>query len=454
MLRSKAIVLVALVGCSRSTQDPPPSPEGDEPAPEPTLAPLASADMRPPVGLLPVGEDITELVKRLNAKGKEPQVPTRKGVVTGTPLRPRITKTDKGFEAAIPSSSRVSAPAIAGGTLLAGGHGGREMYGMDPETGKTVWALNLSDDGPTEPSCEGEICVFNTYSCTTFAVEASTGKHLWSWYLGSPQLATTVISGGLVYASYPDYAGPDGFKFVLGAHDLKTGAPKWRRWIDAEVNSAPVAHAGHIYLATKVGTLFQFGAKDGEVVSVLKNRIASPPVLTEGGVLFGGEELELDNDLVAAQRPLFPALEVPAKRRLEPVVPRPRPLVAHHRLIAVEKNGALVARHHKTGRKLWSAQGLGEPAPNVAEPLSYAGKSILMAMGGGTVVRLEPDTGKVMDTYRMGDGNLSSQPIAVGGWIYSGMQGGKLAALDTGEPEITGWPMMGATPDRAGKVGE
>jgi len=337
--------------------------------------------------------------------------------------------------------------------VVAGGINGREMYGLDALTGKTVWALNLSDDGPSEPACEDGICVFNTYSCTTFAVDAATGKHLWSWYLGSPQMATTVVSGGVVYASYPDYNGPAGYKFVLGAFALETGEPQWRRWLDGEVNSAPVAHDGHIYLASRMGTLYQFKAKDGAVESVLRNRIATPPVLTERGVLFGAEPLPPENNLLAAARPLFPALEnrdVPP----QPVEAKPRPLVAKHRLISIDKYGAVVARHHMTGRELWSARLEGVQAANVAEPLSYAGKSILLATSSGSVVRLEPESGSVSDTFQLSKSPLSSQPIAVDGWIYAGTQDGKLVGYDTGKVELTGWPMLGGTADRQGKVGD
>ena len=61
-----------------------------------------------------------------------------------------------------------------------------------------------------------------------------TGKALWSWYLGSPQLATPIIQGDLVFSSYPNRGINADAPFVIAAFDLKTGAPKWRRWIDAD----------------------------------------------------------------------------------------------------------------------------------------------------------------------------------------------------------------------------
>jgi outer membrane protein assembly factor BamB len=448
MQRSKAVPLALLLGCNQ-----PATGVVESDAPPALTAEASSTGQRPSVGHAAYGDDITELVRAQNQAGSEPAAPTRKGVVSPTPYRPQITRTDKGFEARIPNSTRIPAPAIHGGRLVTGGISGREMYGLDPVSGQTVWALNLSDDGPSEPSCEDGICVFNTYSCTTFAVEAATGKHLWSWYLGSPQLATTVVSGGMVFASYPDPRGPSGYGFVLGAFSLKTGEPKWRRWIDGEVNSAPVAHDGHIYLASRMGTLYQFREKDGAVESVLRNRIATPPVLTERGVLFGADPLPPDNNLLAAQKAIFPALENGAIAP-RPVAPKPRPLVVKHRLVSIDKQGAVVAKHHLTGRELWSARLDGLQVATAVEPLSFAGESILLATANGSVVRIEPESGSISDTFPLTTRPLASQPIAVDGWLYAGTHDGALVAYDTGKAELSGWPMMGGTPDRQGKVGD
>jgi len=313
-----------------------------------------------------------------------------------------------------------------------------------------VWALNLSDDGPSDPACEDGVCVFNTYSCTTFALEAETGKHLWSWWLGSPQLATTVIADGVVYASYPGPSHSVQAKFVLGAFDLKTGASKWQRWIDGEVNSTPVAYRGHIYLATTMGTLYEFLATDGGVVSVLRNRIATPPLVTERGILFAGDAPPPTNELIRSSGAIFPALES-ASAVAGRIAPKPRPLIVEHRIVSVDPSGQVIAKNHATGRELWRAELDG--ASTLAAPLLYAGESILVSTTQGLIRRLEPDSGDVLASFDLASGPLASQPIAVDGWIYAGTTSGALVAYDTGDPELTGWPMLGGTPDRQGTVG-
>ncbi len=437
-----------LLGCAK--------PARREPAPEPPPIVLAATeDRRPEARRATTGDDITELVRQQNTREKEPPVPERRGVASRTTRRPVVRKTSDGFVAHLPGARYVPTPAHHGGHIVVGGFGTYEIHALNAESGKPAWSLHLSDDGPTDPACQDGICVFNTYSCTMFGVEADTGRPLWSWYLGSPQLATPIIQGDLVYSSYPHHNPSAGdAQYVIAAFDLKTGTPRWRRWIDAEVNSTPVSDGRHLYVATKLGTLYQLSAREGDVIAVHKNRVSAPPVLTAEAVIFGrDQERRRDNDMLAVSRVLFPHLEVEAKTPNQPVKPQPRPLVARHGLYTIER-GVVVATNRKTGRRMWEQRlGSEEPA-NVPAPILYAGKSILLATSGGNVLRIEPDTGEVLDAFVLKQGPIASQPIAVGGWLYAGTQRGDLVGFDTGHPELTGWEMLGGGPDRRGSADE
>jgi outer membrane protein assembly factor BamB len=440
MKRWGAVVLVSLVACA-------PGPRSEKPNRAASLELPAAPDRRPEVGRGETpGDDLTELVRLQNAPGSEPSGVFNRGQVYPASVRPEVQHRSDGFVARLPGASRVPTPAYHRGRVFAGGHGTHELHAIEASTGKPAWSLRLSDDGPTAPACKDGVCVFNTYSCTIFGVAANTGKHLWSWWLGSPQLATPVVAGEVVYTSYPNGAGPDGAKFVLAAFDLKTGTPRWRRWIDAEVNAAPVAFGGHVFVATGMGTLYQFGADDGAVVSVLANRIASPPTVTPEGLAFGQGERARDNDMLATAHPVFPALEQMAIAR-DPVAPRPRPLVADHRLIEVE-DGLVTATNRRSGRRLWQRRLEGHEA-QTSEPLVWAGRSVLLATTGGNVLRIEPDTGELVATFALG-AETTSQPIVHDGWLYAGTVDGAVIAHDTGAPELTGWEMLGGGPDRSG----
>lgn len=441
------IVGLPLVGCAK--------PARREPKPEPPeIVSAMLLDRRPEAGRATPGEDITALVREQNTPDKEPPLPTRRGVAGRTSLRPVVKRTREGFVAHIPNARYVPTPAHHRGHIVAGGYGTYEIHAISATSGKPEWSLHLSDDGPTDPACQDGICVFNTYSCTMFGVDAETGKPLWSWYLGSPQLATPIIQGDLVFSSYPHRGYNSDAPYVIAAFDLKTGAPKWRRWIDAEVNSTPVSDGRYLYVATKVGTLYQLSAREGDVIAVHKNRVAAPPVLTAESVIFGrDQELQRDNDMLATSRLLFPHLEQESSRERRAVKPQPRPLVARHGLYTIE-HGVVVATNRKTGHRMWQQRLSSEEPADVPAPLLYAGKSILLATSGGNVLRIEPDTGQVIDAFVLRQGAIASQPIAVDGWLYAGTKGGDVVAFDTGHPELTGWEMLGGSPDRRGSADE
>jgi outer membrane protein assembly factor BamB len=174
-------------------------------------------------------------------------------------------------------------------------------------------------------------------------------------------------------------------------------------------------------------------------------------VLTTEGVLFGREEVPSDNRMIATSNVVFPELEAAVVASVEQVKPKPRPLVADHRLITVD-DGFIVATNRHSGRRLWQSAMGGDSPADISSPLLWAGHSILLATTGGNVVRIEPDTGDVTSTFSLGQGALASQPIAVGGFIYAGTVGGSVVAFDTRDPELTGWEMLGGTPDRQGTV--
>src|SRR5262245_48153641 len=135
----------------------------------------------------PPDKDITADVKDWNSnKYAAPPDKFRQGHTTPRPLDPKsITKTGTGFTVQLPSKAPIPTPTVhAGRVYVSGGFHSKEFYCFDAKTGELVWGVNLDDDGPSAAVCDGDIAIFNTESCTIFAVDAKTGKHLWSHWLG------------------------------------------------------------------------------------------------------------------------------------------------------------------------------------------------------------------------------------------------------------------------------
>jgi outer membrane protein assembly factor BamB len=270
----------------------------------------------------PKPKDITEQVKLQNsAKYASPPTQFRQGHITPRKLDPKaITTTPNGFSVQLPSKAPIATPTVYQGVVYAsGGFRSKEFYAFDAKTGQLKWAVDIDDDGPSSAVVRDGVIIFNTESCTIFALDAKTGKQIWSWWLGDPLMSTPTIAGNRVFTAYPARGHQAGMaqqepisaqstnnvvnaakkiekptktapappaSHVLAAFDLKTGKILWQRWIDSDVMSAPVAHGDELYVTTFAGTMYTFRQKDGAVLSARQVRATSAPVIVDGDMYY------------------------------------------------------------------------------------------------------------------------------------------------------------------------
>ncbi len=199
---------------------------------------------------------------------------------------PAAKKTAHGFEIQFGNRSPVSTPAVYGGRVYSsGGFNSRELYAFDATSGQGSWGIDLSDDGPSASACADNVCVFNTESCTVFAVDAKSGKQKWAWFLGDPQTSSPTIANGRVFSSYPAGAAdgqlpkPPNASHVLAAFDLQSGQVAWQVWLDADVISAPVAVGEFVYVATFNGTVIKLEQATGKIRYASRANATSAPVV-------------------------------------------------------------------------------------------------------------------------------------------------------------------------------
>lgn len=258
------------------------------------------------------------------------QLPTKDfspGTVTPRVIHDFQELNSNGFEIQMPSRGMAPSPTIYEGmAFVSGGFGSRQFYAFDAQSGRTRWAIDLSDDGPSAGVVSDGTLVFNTESCTLFAIEAESGKMKWSYYLGDPLMSTPTVANGLVFTAYPapsnrgsqqqqqqspifqDLNRPeidalhtsatlkDRFSHILAAFDLHTGEIVWQKWIDGDVMSAPVAEEDELYVTTFPGTVFRFEQETGEILAATAQQATSAPVLA-GDLMLVSQRADLNHEV-------------------------------------------------------------------------------------------------------------------------------------------------------------
>jgi outer membrane protein assembly factor BamB len=451
---------------------------------------------------------------------------------------PAAHKTKTGYEIKFGNGSAVSTPAVYKGKVYtSGGFNSREFYAFEANTGKSTFGLDLSDDGPSSGACEDGTCVFNTESCTVFAVDAETGKRRWAWFLGDPQTSSPTIAAGRVFTTYPAGAvtgkkpRPPAASHVLAAFDLKTGKVAWQDWLDADVISAPVAVGEFLYVATYNGTVVKLEQATGKIRYASKAHATSAPVVqfqaglesmyytrradqvnanpartakagahatpaakpaAEEQIVRTDHNEPVEKYATEAKRADYLDGEVQDKSAMKtksahsdagngfsggaPAAAAPHKAMAqvgqsnvasiqqfqgsrilHLSNLNVNTMGdEVIATNPEDGKQLWSHKLSGDVAKDggfLGAPPVAAGKHVIVATLHGSVIELDPVTGKVEQTFEVG-GTLRSQPVVADGWIYVGTDDGRLVAIDTGDRSLTGWPMWGGNAQRTGMTGQ
>jgi outer membrane protein assembly factor BamB len=503
---------LVVVGC----QTPLPSERKPKSAGDPAASPSTtkatvamSADAVPPDSEL-----VTEQVLKMNAPGNgRPPNKFRTGHVVKR-ATPKAVSTATGFEVKFGAAMITTPTVYDHKVIVSGGFNSKELYAFEAKSGKPVWGISLDDDGPSNPACEQGVCVINTESCTIFALDASTGEQLWSWWLGDPLTSSPTIAGGRVFTSFPAGASadgtprPDGATHVLAAFDLRKGTQLWDLWLDSDVMSAPVAVGEFVYVTTFAGTVIKLEQATGVVRYAMKAEATSAPVVQfQGGVESMYYTRRGDAELDGAEEMII---------RADHNSPKTRYKAAQKKADYIDARKQAASEYSQQAKTADTGNGFGGGAPASANA-GQAAKSIgvssvssmqgfqgsrVLQMGkrnvntmGDEVIATDADSGTVLWKQKLtGDaqaggflgtapvpagntvlyatlsgevqqldagngklltsykigGRVRSQPVTADGWIYVGTDDGRLVAIDTKDKSVDGWPTWGGNAQRTG----
>ncbi|MCZ4410012.1 PQQ-binding-like beta-propeller repeat protein [Cryomorphaceae bacterium 1068] len=208
-----------------------------------------------------------------------------------------LTKRSDGYTIKLKSNTPITTPTIVEDNLyVSGGFGSKSYFCFKIQDGSLIWAIDLDDDGPSSAIVIGSLLVFNTESCTIFAVDRFTGEMAWSHWLGDPLLSNPVASENRIYTTYPslkvytDTTLTNDYKKIKPSHpficlDASNGRIIWQKWLDGDVLKTPVIVESNIYLTTFPGTLYKLDKTTGDIISCSSLKATSPPSFSENRIL-------------------------------------------------------------------------------------------------------------------------------------------------------------------------
>lgn len=332
-----------------------------------------------------------------------------------------------------------SAPTIAGNRVFAAYPAGstegdkprppgatHALAAFDLSTGKILWQLWLDGDVMSAPVAVGEFVYVSTFGGTVIKLEQATGNVRYA-------MKAKVTSAPVVQFS------DDGLESMY-----YTSGEYWRDELGAYRKQESVIRADHNNPHTKYKTATKNADYiDAKVQSEsAQNKKAKEDDAANG---FGGGA-----PASAAADYAFDSVGVESVSSMQSFQGSRVLRFADKSINTM--GDEVIATDADSGKTLWSYKLDGDTRKQGGflgtAPLA-AGGNIMFGTLQGSVVQLDPTSGKRKAEFKVGS-PVRSQPVVDGGWIYVGTEDGKLVAIDTKDKSVTGWPTWGGNAQRSG----
>lgn len=366
--------------------------------------------------------------RRLNEKGfviNHERTPIRK---LGRP-EGYVNKTATGFELDFESSGPVGTPTVVGNRLYTQqGYYSPNYYCLSAATGQFVWGVELGEAGISPVVHQNGVLLLNTESCTLYAIDATSGKLLWSKWLAGYLYTTPSADEYSVFVVYENGGSnpnnPNENR-VLASFNIRTGAVNWMNWVDNEAIACPVVAGDEVHVSSLSGQYYVYDRKTGErrEASASIKAVSSPTVTAEEifitATVNGVEKLiVLDRKSLKKKRTygtkLTPALVTEQSGLQEKMnFNGAHPIVYKNEIVILLEAERVSAFDAKSEKLMWQKN---LATTNNQVPIIANGK-VLVAGENGKLIGYDLHTGHestLLDTKGVVDG----QPVVRNGLIY------------------------------------
>jgi len=162
------------------------------------------------------------------------------------------------IEAFIPQEIQVIA--ARGKVYIASARG---LVALDAKTGALAWRFDTEMPLGNAPTIDGEICYVGGMDRRLHALEADTGRHLWSFDGATAGYRTNplVVDGKVILGNR------DGHLYAIGAHDTpRQGELLWKVKTDGPVLNSAAYRDGVVFFASNDCHAYAVNAADGSPV--------------------------------------------------------------------------------------------------------------------------------------------------------------------------------------------
>jgi outer membrane protein assembly factor BamB len=175
-----------------------------------------------------------------------------------------------------------SSPATSGGVLFFGSNDKR-VYALNASTGAHLWNYTTAGIVYSTPAVSSGLVVFGSYDNRVYALNASTGTYIWNYTTSGGVWSSPAVSGNAVYVGSNDRK--------IYALNLSTGALIWSTTTGFDVVSSPAVSQELVFAGSKDDVLWGLDRGNGSVlwnINLGTDLVSSPAIA--GGMVFTGAD--------------------------------------------------------------------------------------------------------------------------------------------------------------------
>lgn len=194
-----------------------------------------------------------------------------------------------------------SGAALIRDRMFVGSNNGK-MYGIDLKSAQIIWTFDTKSEVVADPTLSDGTIYFLSGSQSVFALDASTGKQLWTYNRQDTTNLMTIrggskpaISGSNLYVGFSDGS--------LVSFNAKTGTQQWEIILNKnsrfkDIDSSPLVDNDYIYINSYDDKLYCVSKSKGEIVWSSKNGGISTPVIAGDHIIYSTSR----GDLIALSK--------------------------------------------------------------------------------------------------------------------------------------------------------